>query len=685
MSDFNTYKNRAIALCENSEKFAMSLPRELEAKTLNKVREKLNKTDIYIVVCGEMKRGKSSMLGALLNEPDLFPTDVNVATNAVTIVKYGLQESVEVFFGDETKKPIKIPRSSIRDYVTEQGNKKNNKEVRLLIITLPNDKLKDGLVFVDTPGVGSLNQSHAEVTYGYLPNADVLLFVSDLLSPLTETELAFLETAYKHCKTILFPLTKKDKSTEADVIEAANREKICAVTKMNMQDICFIPISSLNQMSNSKLIKKQSNFDTLEKTIWNTVYTRRSQILLLPSIVNAATEIASLRKVIALENQTLVNNAAQNDDLKKKLEERIAERKSVNNKAAKWRIRFNSDISVIGAQVRNSANDQISDLSVYLESQVRAVRGETPIDALLSTVNQELSKITYEAKNALADSLNELCEKTAEELNLNVSVYDEIINVDFTPDTSIDVQGLSKKSDRALAYGRNISVSAGAGGALLGLAGALVGGTIGLLVGGPAVAIAFGQAGMGIGAATGAAAGTIKGAIDGKDKMNEIDVPIVLKEFSRYIGKKQKTIVQSIELTIKNATMEMMEEITQKLSDQVASLEQSAFDLQSSLKLSVAEHEQKRVKCQNSMKTVMLLSEQATALIYELDKPADSADADMKSASKEEQNVAADPKPGTAASKIANRQNHLKKSANTDPKGIDIVVSDSDEFDFLKG
>ena len=62
-------------------------------------------------------------------------------------------------------------------------------------------------MFVDTPGVGSLNISHAEATYGFLPNADLLLFVSDTNAGFTETELNFLKRGYQYCKNVIFPLT----------------------------------------------------------------------------------------------------------------------------------------------------------------------------------------------------------------------------------------------------------------------------------------------------------------------------------------------------------------------------------------------------------------------------------------------------------------------------------------------
>jgi putative ribosome biogenesis GTPase RsgA len=39
----------------------------------------------------------------------------------------------------------------------------------------PNPQLKEGLVLVDTPGIGSLNTEHTAITYAFIPNADAIL------------------------------------------------------------------------------------------------------------------------------------------------------------------------------------------------------------------------------------------------------------------------------------------------------------------------------------------------------------------------------------------------------------------------------------------------------------------------------------------------------------------------------
>src|SRR5689334_11505762 len=75
---------------------------------------------LFAVVCGEFKRGKSSLINALLGEPGLFPVDVDIATSLVTTIAYRAEERITVAIGErgkEEKRPLS--RGEIADYVTE--------------------------------------------------------------------------------------------------------------------------------------------------------------------------------------------------------------------------------------------------------------------------------------------------------------------------------------------------------------------------------------------------------------------------------------------------------------------------------------------------------------------------------------------------------------------------------------
>lgn len=171
MSAFFELSHQTESVMKDSAALADKLGFETAAQTIREQIDAFRKKELMVVVAGEARRGKSSLLNALLNEKTpLFPVDVNVCTNVVTVVRYGETETIEAYIEDPKVKNgcrvKKLSREQIPDYVSEKGNPNNYKQVKMLSAYIPNDLLREGVVFVDTPGVGSLNIEHAETTYG---------------------------------------------------------------------------------------------------------------------------------------------------------------------------------------------------------------------------------------------------------------------------------------------------------------------------------------------------------------------------------------------------------------------------------------------------------------------------------------------------------------------------------------
>ncbi len=79
--------------------------------------DKLNKGVFRLLVLGEMKRGKSTFLNALLGEKDLLPTAVNPCTAILTFLRYGKQKKVTVHFNDG-KNPASVDFNTFKERYT---------------------------------------------------------------------------------------------------------------------------------------------------------------------------------------------------------------------------------------------------------------------------------------------------------------------------------------------------------------------------------------------------------------------------------------------------------------------------------------------------------------------------------------------------------------------------------------
>jgi len=148
-------------------------------------------SDFYtVVVVGEFKRGKSTFINALIGE-DLLPVDVTPTTATINILAWGKDRSLMVYKKNGQVEEMPLTRQSLARFI--MGADFDAEDIDFLKITLPADILKNKVMLVDTPGVDDINQQRVEVTYGFIPRANAVLFLLDATSPVRRTEKEFLQ------------------------------------------------------------------------------------------------------------------------------------------------------------------------------------------------------------------------------------------------------------------------------------------------------------------------------------------------------------------------------------------------------------------------------------------------------------------------------------------------------------
>lgn len=176
-----------------------------------------------IIVAGETKRGKSTFVNTLLGHPDLSPAGLNRATNVFVRFWHTETERVDVHTVDG--EAIRIAAGDLALWATEEANPENERDVAWIDIGVPSPFI-NGLLVADTPGVGGLHAAHAEVTLKALASADMLVFVVDSSSPLTEPELTFLDRAAQRIESLAIVMTKRDRHRGWREIQAENKSLI---------------------------------------------------------------------------------------------------------------------------------------------------------------------------------------------------------------------------------------------------------------------------------------------------------------------------------------------------------------------------------------------------------------------------------------------------------------------------
>jgi predicted GTPase len=178
---------------------------------------KLDSHAFNLVVAGEFKRGKSTVINALLGA-NLLPTGVVPLTSVVALMQYGEHPLVTVVFENGQERTVDL--DALPEYVTERGNPRNVKGVREVAVSYPAEWLKGGIRLVDTPGIGSVHQHNTDLTFQYLPQADAVIFVASVDQPVSRAELDFLIHIRRYAGKVFCLLNKLDYLSEADLAES---------------------------------------------------------------------------------------------------------------------------------------------------------------------------------------------------------------------------------------------------------------------------------------------------------------------------------------------------------------------------------------------------------------------------------------------------------------------------------
>jgi hypothetical protein len=161
-----------------------------------------------ILIAGEDKRGKSSLVNALVGSPDLSPVGVEVTTGCPISMFYSDPPRAAIVRYGKSVAEV-VPLEEAQRLATIQGNPQNAENIRAVQIGARSELLQH-LLLVDTPGVGGLNSGHAELTLQTLAFADALLFVVEAGTQFGASELDFLRRASSRIETVILVMTKTD-------------------------------------------------------------------------------------------------------------------------------------------------------------------------------------------------------------------------------------------------------------------------------------------------------------------------------------------------------------------------------------------------------------------------------------------------------------------------------------------
>jgi GTP-binding protein EngB required for normal cell division len=182
------------------------------------LRARLDAARLRVLVAGEAKRGKSTLINALLGRA-VLPAGVTPLTAVATTVRYGDDPHAEVRFADGREE--KQPLTALPDLVTERGNPGNRRHVAAVTVYLDAPLLAGGVELVDTPGTGSVFAWDTAAAHEALETMDAAVFVLTADPPVSAAERDLYATITGLSVATFTVLNKADHLDAAGLTEAA--------------------------------------------------------------------------------------------------------------------------------------------------------------------------------------------------------------------------------------------------------------------------------------------------------------------------------------------------------------------------------------------------------------------------------------------------------------------------------
>jgi GTPase SAR1 family protein len=195
------------------------------SRLLKDLSNRVSEGRFHLAVLGQFKRGKSTLLNALIGEP-ILPVGVVPLTAAPTFIQFGEIPKIRVKYQDSRSEDEFTGASTaersayLAGFVTEKFNPHNRHGIAEVQVDLPAPILSGGVVLIDTPGIGSTYRHNTTITLNFLQQCDAALFLVSADPPITEVELEFLRQVREKVPRLFFVLNKIDYLDEGELEEA---------------------------------------------------------------------------------------------------------------------------------------------------------------------------------------------------------------------------------------------------------------------------------------------------------------------------------------------------------------------------------------------------------------------------------------------------------------------------------
>ena len=261
------------------------------------LEKKLISNQLHLAVLGQMKRGKSSFINALLGA-EILPTGILPVTALITEIRYGPVPEAVILYSTGHRETVEV--NTLAAYITEAGNPGNKKQVSSVELAYPSPLLEGGIILIDTPGIGSTHAHNTRTTEGYLDQIDAGIVVLSVDPPITEVESQFLRGLKEEIPKLFFILNKIDAGSPDEVSQVSRflKDELSRLRLESPEIFCLSARRALEDRRQGKFGAAPSGIEVFERRL-RTFLSEEKTNVLVRSITLDALQVARTLKFAA--------------------------------------------------------------------------------------------------------------------------------------------------------------------------------------------------------------------------------------------------------------------------------------------------------------------------------------------------------------------------------------------------
>ena len=376
-----------------------------------------------VVVMGEVKRGKSSLVNALIAQPDLLPVDVLTCTSAPIRVAVSHDGPVvpQVTLVRGTEREM-ILATELARWVTVDGvgSLQGNTNAGLEEAQDPPSSAEiavrypdmDGITVVDTPGVGGLDKRAVTAALQEARHAGVLLMVCDASTPITAPEMDILRQAHDSVGGVIVAVTKTDKNTRRWRTIVEDNKRLIS-SHMGI-DVPVVGVSSLRALDAARCIDPARRAE-LERR--SGIAQLRSQLraqLRQPAAMGQRAALQSITTTLTGIAKTVrddIRLLAESSTAVEQLEAEKATLERLREESSEFEQRFQRDLAVARTRVTEGLDKALEEVRHEWTQQInadslRVLRSKPQV--FTSQIETELAVVMEDTVGAMVEEISEL-------------------------------------------------------------------------------------------------------------------------------------------------------------------------------------------------------------------------------------------------------------------------------------